>query len=178
MSGPDLLLNLVLLFSRFREHEISMMADIEAMFLQVKVPPDDYKNLSFLWRKTFNIVVEVYGYTRHRFGAKISPLCANHALQQTGIYKKILYPLASRAIQQNFYMDDFAKSVATEDEEIELYQQLKPSLQNGEFNLIKWLSNNTSVMESLDDADKTEKIHFFGGTKSIIFSGPSVEYGE
>ena len=38
-TGPDLLQNLVGIIFRFREHQIALTADIEAMFLQVKVPP-------------------------------------------------------------------------------------------------------------------------------------------
>ena len=41
---------------------------------------------------------------------------------------KALYPLASKAIEKNFYMDDFARSVDTQEEAIELYNQLKTAL--------------------------------------------------
>ena len=158
MSGPDLLQNLVGILLRFRELENAMTADIELkLFLQVELPPAYCKFLRFLWSKHIKNVVEVYECTRHLFGAKIPPTLANHALQQTGIDNKTLHPLASRAIERNFYIDNFAKSVATKEEAIELYQQLKQSLCNGGLNLTKWLSISTAVMESFDDADKVEK---------------------
>ena len=47
LSGPDLLQILIRIF-RFREHQIALSADIEAMFLQVDVPGDD--SLRFLNR--------------------------------------------------------------------------------------------------------------------------------
>ena len=47
--GPDLLQNLVGINFRFREKSFAMGADIEAMFLQVQVPPEDAKRLRFLW---------------------------------------------------------------------------------------------------------------------------------
>ena len=39
MAGPDLLQLLIGIFFRFREKQIALTAEFEAMFLQVKVPP-------------------------------------------------------------------------------------------------------------------------------------------
>ena len=58
MCGTDLLQNLVGIISRFREHEIAMTAEIEAMFLQVKGPPAGCEILRYLWRKAYLIEVE------------------------------------------------------------------------------------------------------------------------
>ena len=82
LTGPDLLQNLVGIIFRFREQKIAITADIEAMFLQVKVPPEDCKVLRFLWRDNPNELIKVYEYGRYIFGAKSSPTCANYALQQ------------------------------------------------------------------------------------------------
>ncbi len=82
LTVPDLSQSLTGIVFRFREHEVAMTADIEAMFLQVKVPPEDCKVLRFLRRRDKSQPVEVYEYTRHVFGAKSSPTCANYALNQ------------------------------------------------------------------------------------------------
>ena len=47
LTGPVLLQNLVGIIFRFREHQIALTADIEAMFLQVKVPPQECRVLRF-----------------------------------------------------------------------------------------------------------------------------------
>ena len=156
VAGPDLLQNLIGIIFRFRQSSIAMTADIEAMFLQVKVPSAECKFLRFLWRDDSTKPVKVYEYTRHVFGAKSSPTCANYALQQTGRDNKDFYPLASKAIERNFYMDDFAKSVDTEEEAIELYNQLKTALIKGGFNLTKWITNNSIVMNSFKEGDRAE----------------------
>ena len=41
LSGPDLLQSLIGIVFRFREHQIALSADIEAMFLQVAVPSNN-----------------------------------------------------------------------------------------------------------------------------------------
>ena len=82
LPGPDLLQSLIGIIFRFREHQIALSADIEAIFLQVAVPHDDSRCLRFLWREDPEQRIEVYEYTRHVFGAKSSPTCANYALHQ------------------------------------------------------------------------------------------------
>ena len=46
MAGPDLLQSLIEIIFRFREKQIALTADVEAMFLQVKVPPERKKTLN------------------------------------------------------------------------------------------------------------------------------------
>ena len=41
LSGPDLTNNIVGLLTRFRQERIALAADVEAMFHQVRVSPDD-----------------------------------------------------------------------------------------------------------------------------------------
>ena len=78
LTGYDLLRNLVGIVFRFREHEIAMTADIKSMFLQIAVPQEECKCLRFLWRDEPSDTVGIYEYTRHVFGAKRSPTCANY----------------------------------------------------------------------------------------------------
>ena len=90
------------------------------MFLQVQVPQQDRSCLRFLWRPRTNKPVEIYEYQRHVFGAKSSPTFANYALKQVGLDNEKEYPIAAKAIQNNFYMNDFIKSVETPEETIEV----------------------------------------------------------
>ena len=48
VQGPDLTNNLLGILLRFREYRIALVADIEGMFNQVKVPPEDSDALRFL----------------------------------------------------------------------------------------------------------------------------------
>ena len=113
LAGPDLLQSLVATIMRFRENPIAITADIESMFLQVQVPPEERGCLRFLWRESTDENVGVYEYQRHVFGARSSPTCANYALQRVGEDNKDTHPVAANAIKRNFYMDDFIKSVNT-----------------------------------------------------------------
>ena len=111
-SGPVLLRNLVGIKFRCREHERAMTADIVSMFVQVAVPREECKCLRFLWRDETSDI-GIYEYTRHVFGAKISPTCANYGFQQGGRDSQVELPEATFTIDRNFYMDDIDKSVDT-----------------------------------------------------------------
>ena len=55
--------------------------------------------------------MSVFQYTRHMFGAKDSPTCANYALRRTAVDHQDRYPDAAYAVLSNFYMDDHLGSV-------------------------------------------------------------------
>lgn len=49
LKGPDLTNSLLGVLTRFRQDRVAVMADIEAMFHQVRVPDPDCSFLRFLW---------------------------------------------------------------------------------------------------------------------------------
>ncbi|XP_075241658.1 uncharacterized protein LOC142336633 [Convolutriloba macropyga] len=81
LKGPDLLSNLTGVIMRFRENRIAMCADIEQMFMQVKVDRKDRLYLRFLWNNSGHI--ETYEYRSHIFGATDSPCIASYALRRS-----------------------------------------------------------------------------------------------
>ena len=57
MAGPDFLQSLTGIIFRFREKQIALTTDVEAIILQVKVPPADCKVLQFLRRNNSTEVI-------------------------------------------------------------------------------------------------------------------------
>ena len=51
-TGPDLLNSVIGVLIRFRKNDIAIVADVEAMFHQVRVKPLDCDSLQFLWADT------------------------------------------------------------------------------------------------------------------------------
>ena len=81
------------------------------MFMLVGVRAQDRQYLRFLWTNNEFEEPEVYEYQRLIFGAKDSPTCALYALQQSARDIKTEFPAASEAVFEDFFMDDFKKSV-------------------------------------------------------------------
>ena len=121
------------------------------MFLQVQVPEQDRSCLRFLWRPRTNELLQIYEYQRHLFGAKSSPTYANYALKRMGLDNEEEHPLATEAIQNNSYMNDFIKSVETQEEAIEFFNQPQPLLSQHRFELKKLIKNNDAVSEAIPD---------------------------
>ncbi|PIK42035.1 hypothetical protein BSL78_18708 [Apostichopus japonicus] len=81
LQGPDLTNSLVGVLLRFRMEPIALMADIEAMFYQVRVQREHRDLLRFVWWPDGNTdqPLREYKMMVHLFGAVSSPSCANYA---------------------------------------------------------------------------------------------------
>ena len=78
LSGPDLLkTSLVGIFMRLREEKIALSGEVEAMFSQVAVPPEDQVVLRFMRCQSPESDTKGYQYQRHIFGAKCAPTRSN-----------------------------------------------------------------------------------------------------
>ena len=150
LAGPDRIDWNNIQISR-RTNPIAPTADIESMFLQVQVPERDKSCLRFLWPPTVNDPVQIYEYQHHVFGAKSSPTCANYALKRVAIDNEDEFPIAEKTIQNNFYMDDFLKSVETPEEAIKVFKQLQPLLSKHGFELKKWITNRDVVTNAIPE---------------------------
>ena len=136
LQGPDLTNKLVGVLTRFRLHPVAVMADIEAMFHQVKVQPRDQDVLRFLWwpRGDLSHPPVSHRMTVHLFGGTWSPSCCTYALHRTVSDHEQRYPRAvQETVLKNFYVDDCLKSVPTEQEAIELTKQLEDLVARGGF---------------------------------------------
>ena len=151
IQGPDLtnLLSGVLL--RFRRGKIGYSADIEAMFYQVLIPPEQQSLLKFLWwpNGDFSFQPATYQMRVHTFGAVSSPSCANFALRHVIEDSDMQDPAAKDAILNNFYVDDMLNS----DDKVETVKHTVAAVQelceSGGFNLTKFVCKEKDVMESI-----------------------------
>ena len=89
------------------------MCDIERIFHQFSVNPDDRDYLRFLWwKQDINTIPEVYRIKVHLFGAASSPGCENYALKKIAVDNTDAFdPAVSDFVIKNFYVDDGLVSV-------------------------------------------------------------------
>ena len=155
LTGPDLLQNLIHVLLRFRHHQFAVSADIEGMFLQVGVPDCNQPLLRFLWREDPTTNVVLYQYTRHIFGARDSPTCANYALQRTARDNNGQYPEATKAVLENFYMDDYLDSVESPERPLKRSKELVHLLHLGGCKLTKFVSNVPNLADQIDGSPQS-----------------------
>ena len=165
LTGPDLLQNLILVLLRFRQHQFAVSADIEGMFLQVGVPDCDQPSLRLLWRGDPTTNVVVYQYTRHILGAKDSPTCANYALQPTARDNVNQYPEATKAVLDNFYMDNYLDSVESPERALKRSKELVHLLHLGGFKLTKFVSNVPNLAGRIDVSPQSTESKIIASSK-------------
>ena len=145
----------------FRQFSCTLVADIEAMFHQVKVTESDRDSLRFLWSPNgdLNRKPIAYRMTSHPFGATSSPTCAALALNQTIKSNPVGYDerklnIAKRA----FYVDECLLSLNTPEEVSEMAKCLKDTLSRRGFNLNKFFSNVRGAIDAYSKAE-TKTLH-------------------
>ena len=156
LQGPDYINNLAGVLMRFRQEEVVLVADIEQMFHQVRVPAEDCDALRFLWWSgDLNDEPAEYQMLVHIFGATSSPCCSNKALRQTADDNEDKYGSeAAETVRRNFYVDDLLKSVQTTDQATALAVKLTAMLKEGGFHLTKFLSNRREVLSALPTQER------------------------
>ena len=94
----------------------------------------------------------------HVFGGTSSPSCSNYVLKRTSIDGEDQFGnAAGKTLQDNFYVDDFLKSLDNEKEAIKLIKNVKAMCESG-FKLTKFLSNSKQVLQSIDEADRRQGV--------------------
>lgn len=154
LQGPNLTSSLLGVLVRFRKELVAFMGDIKAMFHQVRVPEEDRYLLRCLWWLDGDITKKLLAYrmTVHLFGAVSLPSCASYALRKTADDNQLDFMHeATKAVKQNFYVDDCLKSLATEGEAVQMIQDTGALCQKGGFMLQKWTSNSCIVLQTITE---------------------------
>lgn len=151
-QGPDTTAELVCILLRFRKEAIAICADVEEMFMQVKVPESDQGALRFLWWQETDMSKEPseFQMTVHPFGATSSPFCANFALIKTAqTFSDGFDSYIVEAVKNNFYVDDCLVSFSTSNQAKNFVKQVSELLCKGGFTLKKWITNSVDVRSVL-----------------------------
>ena len=155
--GPTLHPTLGSILIRFRAYPVALTADVTKMYREVELVPEDRDLHRFIWRPTPEQPIQDYRMRRVTFGVSASPYLAVRTLQQTASDHEEDHPIATNHILTSFYVDDLLAGADTEEEAVELFSSLRSVLQKGGFNLCKFRSSSTTVLQSIPQ-DLQEKL--------------------
>ncbi len=160
LQGPDLMNNLTGVLVRFRQHPVAFMCDVEKMFHQFHVEEADRNYLRFLWWKNGDLALQPQEYRMkvHPFGATSSPGCANYGLKHLAKENECMYPLGSKFITTNFYVDDGVTSVASTEEAIQVAREARQLCASGGLRLHKFISNDRVVLDSIPISERAIEV--------------------
>ena len=147
LQGPNIINRLIKILMAFRTGPIAIMADIEAMFMQVKVPERDRDAMRLLWWKDdVNQQIKEYRLTVHPFGAISSPFCANFALKQALAEYASEHDPEVAELSEYFYVDDLLLSVSNETEVAHIVPNVTQALGRCGFSLKKRVTNRPGIL--------------------------------
>ncbi|XP_071573525.1 uncharacterized protein [Temnothorax nylanderi] len=149
LAGPTLQEDLFSIVTRFRTHRYALSADIEKMYRQVGVHPEDVKYQMILWRKSPKDPIKIYGLSTATYGTVPIACFVVQSLLQLYKDERKRFPLACRVLLEDFYIDDALTGTSKLEEAQRLRDELIKLLACGGFHLRKWCSNEPSLLEPL-----------------------------
>ncbi|XP_062541226.1 uncharacterized protein LOC134209261 [Armigeres subalbatus] len=141
LGGPIVQEDLRSIILRCRTKQIMLVSDVEKMFRQVIVRPEDRPLQCILWRKSPSESVRTYELNTVTYGTKPAPFLATRTLQQLAMDEEGHFPLAARATMEDTYMDDVITGANDVETATQMQIQLNAMLSRGGFQLRKWASN-------------------------------------
>lgn len=152
-------------------HKIALCADIEKMYRQILVNDEQCNLQRIVWRESQKERIQNYVLKTVTYGTANAPFLAIRVLQQLANDEKEKYPIASKIMLNDFYVDDMISGCDSEQQANEYYMQLKLAFKSGGFNLRKWASNNVAFMSNIPEADrevqKTQSINIDNTIKAL-----------
>lgn len=146
--GPPLQNDLPAILLNWRIHKFVFCADIQKMYRCIDMHPDDVHYQRILWQGNENKISE-YCLTTVTFGTASAPYTAIRIMHQLAEDEKHRFPLAEKVLKHEMYVDDIQTGSHSTENCIEIRNQLIDALHSGGFELRKWSSNSTEIMQSI-----------------------------
>ncbi|XP_029170516.1 uncharacterized protein LOC114940160 [Nylanderia fulva] len=146
LTGANLLpaLNDVLL--RWRWHRYVFVTDVEKMYRQILVHPEDCRLQTILWRHNKTDEIQEYDLLTVTYGMACAPFLAIRTLRQLCADEGTQFPQGATALKRDCYVDDVVTGADNLDDAINLQTELRHLCTAGGFPLKKWASNNSEVL--------------------------------
>ncbi|XP_068986183.1 uncharacterized protein [Bombus flavifrons] len=156
-TGPKLQDDIFFILLRFRSHQYVITGDVEKMYRQFLVRPEDRKFQQILWRNSDGRV-DTYQLNTVTFGLSAAPYLAIRCLKQLADDEGHRYPRAATVLQRDFYVDDVLTGVDTKGEARSLRTELTELLKLAGLNIRKWAPNDRELLRGLSEQDINDKL--------------------
>lgn len=143
--GPKLQALIADVVTLFRRHRYVFTCDIEQMYRQILIHPDDCAYLCILWREEVTAPLQVFALQTVTYGLTCAPYQALRTLRQLALDEGPFYPRAASVLTLNTFVDDIAAGADCEEDLLGLRSELVDLLARGGFTLKKWCSNHPLI---------------------------------
>ncbi|XP_055605993.1 uncharacterized protein LOC129754138 [Uranotaenia lowii] len=149
LKGPDLLSSLPGILFQFRLFRVAVSSDIQQMFHQIQIRPEDRNAQRFLWRSDPSKTPDIYLMDVATFGSTCSPASAQFVKNLNAEQHSTKYPDAAKSIISRYYVDDYFESFDDENEARRIVADIRTIQENAGFTLHNWRSNSIGVLNHI-----------------------------
>ncbi|XP_037930931.1 uncharacterized protein LOC119665760 [Teleopsis dalmanni] len=158
MKGPLVQDDLLSIILRFRCYKYAITADVTKIYRQAWVTDDDANYQTIFWRSSSDENIKAYRLRTITYGTTSAPYLATRCLKQLSEDYIDKYPIGSRKVLSDFYMDDLINGSNDENEIFEIYNQESAIINSAKFKLRKWFSNSEKFLNFVPEADKEKTL--------------------
>ncbi|XP_058449025.1 uncharacterized protein LOC131428985 [Malaya genurostris] len=149
LAGPTIPDSLVTIVLRFRIHQFVISADIDKMYRQIVVHPDDQPLQRIVWRDDPSSDLKTFQLRTVTYGTSCAPFLATRVLQQLADDEGHCYPLAESSLRHDFYVDNLLSGSDNAESLAATCEQLISMLTSAGLPLRQWSSNCQMVLNTI-----------------------------
>lgn len=169
--GPKLQTKIFDVITRIRHYKYIYSSDVTKLYRQILLLEEDRSRLRVLYRENRNSPLQEYSLNTVTYGMDCAPWQAIRTIHQVAEdhspNAKIL-----EIIKNSFYIDDLFHGADTILDCQQQIDDIIAVLNKGRLPLTKWMSNNTDVLENVDESRKLKAfLDFSLSTESIKILG-------
>ncbi|KAL6419840.1 hypothetical protein ACFW04_011154 [Cataglyphis niger] len=135
--GPNFLPALEDILLRWRVHRFVLTSDIEKMYRQILIDPEDRSLQRILWRHDDQTAPRTYELNIVTYGLACAPFLAVRSLRQLADDEEARFPHGSAVLRRDVYVDDILTGAPSIEEAMDLQRQLTELCTAGGFPLRK-----------------------------------------
>ncbi|XP_077292805.1 uncharacterized protein LOC143915858 [Arctopsyche grandis] len=156
--GPRVQDDIFDILLRFRQHSVAVTADIEKMYRQIRVHPDDQPFQRIIWG--LGKGARTYQLNTVTYGTACASFLATRCLRALADEHRAEFPEASTVLSRDFYVDDLLSGASSVQELTKLAEQINYILARAGLPLRKWASNTTEPISIIPASDQgTDHCH-------------------
>ncbi|XP_043264252.1 uncharacterized protein LOC122404380, partial [Colletes gigas] len=156
--GPKLQNDITSVLTRWRLYEYVLVADIEKMFRQILVAPQDRRFQCILWRTPETEGLQAFELNTVTYGTACAPYLSMRTLLELKKRDGDRFPLAAPILEKDIYVDDVFMGAPDTTLLEKIRIQVCELLQGGGFKLRKWAGNSQKLLRNIPQSSHSHAV--------------------
>ncbi|XP_028164080.1 uncharacterized protein LOC114355439 [Ostrinia furnacalis] len=164
--GPVVQDDLFSILLRYRQHRFVVSADVEKMYRQILVDPEQRHLQLILWRDDPSSTIKIFQLNTVTYGTASAPFLSTRCLLQLSEECQDLG--VAQLIREDFYVDDFLSGTDSEDELLKIVHSVTSILDSACLPLRKWRTNAPSIFRTESNTSQPKTFDMSSSQASVL----------